>query len=154
MTDAQDTRWLDVWLRFLYTFALSDHHIAQLTALEQRLNALANTITELKSEIAEAREACPIVRRQDFFDASLLTVVSETVNQLFQMQSRAEAAEQRLALLGEPEMPAQTEDLLDSLHAVFMRHGIASRSDYPQRLIGDLVSWAAQKCREATKVTK
>lgn len=44
-----------------------------------------------------------------------------------------------------------TEDLLDSLHAVFARHGIASRSDLPPLLIGDLVAWAARKCREATR---
>lgn len=43
------------------------------------------------------------------------------------------------------------EDLIDSLHDVFTRHGIASRSDLPEGLIGDLVSWAARKCREATQ---
>jgi hypothetical protein len=35
----------------------------------------------------------------------------------------------------------------DALHAVFTRHGIASRSDYPQALIGDLIQWAADECR-------
>jgi hypothetical protein len=48
-----------------------------------------------------------------------------------------------------PETPQ--EDLMDSLHAVFTQHGIASRADLPHALISDLVGWAARKCREAKK---
>lgn len=59
----------------------------------------AARIAELEQEIAEAREACPVVRRQDYFDASLLTLVNEEISQLFRMQSRAEAAEARIGLL-------------------------------------------------------
>lgn len=39
----------------------------------------------------------------------------------------------------------------DALHAVFTRHGIASRSDLPHGLISDLIHWAAAECRYATK---
>ena len=41
------------------------------------------------------------------------------------------------------------EDLIESLHAVFTRHGIAGRSDLAPGLIASLVGWAARKCREA-----
>lgn len=49
------------------------------------------------------------------------------------------------------EQAAPGEDLVESLHAVFTCHGIASRSDYPPELIGDLMRWAAWKCREAKR---
>ena len=45
--------------------------------------------------------------------------------------------------------PREPQELLDSLHEVFTQHGIASRSDVPQALIGDIASWAARKYREA-----
>lgn len=54
---------------------------------------------ELQAEIAAAREACPAVRMQRFFDASLLTLVEEEVSQLFRMQSRAEHAEAQCDVL-------------------------------------------------------
>jgi len=57
-----------------------------------KLRVLERERDELKAQIGEAREACPIVRRQDYFDASLLTVVNETVSQLFQWQSWAQEA--------------------------------------------------------------
>jgi predicted RNase H-like HicB family nuclease len=54
------------------------------------------------------------------------------------------------AAKAEEDAPAPPrQDLMDSLHAVFTRHGIASRSDLPHALISDLVMWAARKCREA-----
>lgn len=37
----------------------------------------------------------------------------------------------------------------DALHAVFTRHGIASRSGLPYALIGDLIRWAADMCRQS-----
>lgn len=42
----------------------------------------------------------------------------------------------------------------DTLHDVFTQHGIASRSDLPQSLIGDLIKWAADECRYAMTTTR
>jgi hypothetical protein len=69
-------------------------------------------IKELKAEIAEAREACPIVRRQDYFDAPLLTLINAEISQLFQWQSRAEKAEAALASQPEGWQPTPQNDLM------------------------------------------
>ena len=39
-------------------------------------------------------------------------------------------------------------DIMDALHHIFTVHGIASRSD-SQRLVTDVVSWAAKACRQS-----
>jgi len=64
---------------------------------EAQLAATHAAHQKLEAEIAEAREACPVVRRQDFFDAPLLTLIEQEVSQLFQMQVRAEKAEAQTA---------------------------------------------------------
>lgn len=64
--------------------------------LAQEVRDLRASRDALEVEIATAREACPIVRTQNFCDASLLTLVEYEVSQLFRMQSRAEAAEAHL----------------------------------------------------------
>jgi|SRR5882672_3681681 len=45
----------------------------------------------------------------------------------------------------EPEPPI---DIMNALHDVFTRHGIASRSDY-QKLVTDIIHWAAKACRQS-----
>jgi hypothetical protein len=62
-------------------------------AAEARVDQVTQERDELTAEIAAAREACPLVRRQDYFDAPLLTLIEHEISQLFQMQSRAEKAE-------------------------------------------------------------
>lgn len=47
----------------------------------------------LQGEISEAREECPIVRRQDYFDASLLVAVRETVSMLFAAEAARDEAQ-------------------------------------------------------------
>ena len=47
----------------------------------------------LGQEIADAREACPLVRQQEYFEAPLMTLVEQEIRQLLAMQSRAEQAE-------------------------------------------------------------
>src|SRR5262245_14882076 len=54
-------------------------------------------VTRLHAALAEAREALPIVRRQDYFDATLMECIKATVSHLFSEQSRAEVAEAALA---------------------------------------------------------
>jgi hypothetical protein len=67
--------------------------------LEADLADLRAALARAQQEIAEAREACPIVRRQDYFDAPLLTLIEQEVSQLFQMQSRAEQLEADLTAM-------------------------------------------------------
>jgi outer membrane murein-binding lipoprotein Lpp len=73
------------------TLAERNEAVKAVASLSTRYATLTARCEALEQEIAEAREACPVVRRQDFFDATLLTAVNETVRQLFQMQSRCEA---------------------------------------------------------------
>jgi chromosome segregation ATPase len=63
--------------------------------LSDRIRELNERIAALEKERDEAREACPAIRMQKFFDAPLLTLVQQEIRQLFWMQSRAEQAESR-----------------------------------------------------------
>ena len=49
-----------------------------------------------EQEIAEAREACPLVRRQDYFDASLLELVNHEIGQLIDMTVQRDRLASRL----------------------------------------------------------
>ncbi len=82
------------------------------------------TIARLEEEIAEAREACPIVRRQDYFAAPLKTLIDQEISQLFQWQSRAEKAEAELAdanarihRMGQSTDRDEMEDRIEALEA-------------------------------------
>jgi hypothetical protein len=66
---------------------------ARVTELEATLARVTAEKDEAQAQIAEAREACPCVRQQRFFDASLLEAVNEEVSRSFRLQSRAEQAE-------------------------------------------------------------
>ena len=54
-------------------------------------------------------------------------------------------------LRAEPPAPTteEREDLFDSLHAVFTRHGIPSRTK--TALFTDVVAWAARACKQSSK---
>ncbi len=80
---------------------------------ESIISTLTARCEALQTEIAEAREACPIVRRQDYFDASLLTAVNETVRQLFQMQSWRDEAHARCEALEQ-----DRNDFRDEVHTL------------------------------------
>jgi hypothetical protein len=48
-----------------------------------------------------------------------------------------------------PSQEAEERNVEDALHEVFTSHGIASRSDYSMALVGDLIHWAADMCRQS-----
>ena len=50
-----------------------------------------------------------------------------------------------------PEAVREKRPVEDTLHGVFTQHGIASRSDLPHELMTDLIGWAADECRYATR---
>lgn len=77
------------------TWDLSPNDQAALKAVLQRMAVLDEQVQTLEAEIADAREACPVVRRQDYFDAPLLTLIEAEISQLFSWQSQAEAAVKR-----------------------------------------------------------
>lgn len=67
----------------------------------EALAALKAELDEARRTIALAREACPLVRRQDYFGTPLVALVEAQVSELFQWKSRAEDAEARLAAVVE-----------------------------------------------------
>jgi hypothetical protein len=71
--------------------------------------AQETTVARLTDEIAEAREACPCVRMQDFFDAPLLKCVEKTVSFGFFWQSQAEQAEARATAAETREMELRAQ---------------------------------------------
>jgi hypothetical protein len=83
--------------------------VADLRATLARVTAERD---EAQAQIAEAREACPCVRQQRFFDASLLEAVNEEVSRSFRLQSRAEQAEAEAHALREAlaQLPRYVED--------------------------------------------
>lgn len=76
--------------------ALADRD-ARIERLTAELADLREAFDSALGQISQAREACPVVRMQDYVDAPLLVIVKEQVSQLFRMQSRAEKAEAALA---------------------------------------------------------
>jgi tRNA A37 N6-isopentenylltransferase MiaA len=100
--------------------------------------SLHQQLAQRDKAIAEAMEACPAGRMQRFFGATLLELVNEEVSQLFRMQSRAEAAEARIATLEQAarfcyeEMRLQVSgrasftDALDALDAALFPNGAAT----------------------------
>lgn len=63
---------------------------------------------QYRDEIAEAREACPSIRRQDYFDAPLLKLVTLEVTRGFMRDSQLQASNARAE---------QYREALERLHA-------------------------------------
>lgn len=69
----------------------------------------------------------------------------------FCMRCRHRQAASEARTFGALQVQEPKRPVLDALHDVFTRHGIASRQDLPPSLIGDVIRWAADECRYATR---
>jgi vacuolar-type H+-ATPase subunit I/STV1 len=69
---------------------------ARIVALVTALAACEAREQALKDEIATAREACPSIRRQDYFDAPLLTLINKEVSRGFTLTSQVERLAEKL----------------------------------------------------------
>ena len=80
-------------IRTLIEAALSTARAQARAEYQAEIAALKQECDVLGQEIADAREACPLVRQQEYFEAPLMTLVEQEIRQLLAMQSRAEQAE-------------------------------------------------------------
>lgn len=102
--------------------------MAKPDALRKRAEAAEARAEALQREIADAREMCPSIRMQDYFDASLLVLINNEVTRGIQWnvwakqaQERAEEWKQRAdALAAElAALRAVTRDALNELWATY-----------------------------------
>lgn len=109
--------------------------------LSQKLARLSREVLE----IAKAKSVSALVERlEECVNDSEATTMNAVYANVLLRDVLAYFKREAASRLSSPDLPV---DLMDALHDVFTRHGIASRTQTP--LVNDVIQWAAQAMRQS-----